>query len=193
MDLEVVLASDAEYPIVRNLAHFYIYDMAVNAGWAFPADGMFDSGDRFACYWRGAAAPDASPSAWCGFPFLLRLDGHLAGFVLVKRVSAAPVTFDMGEFFIARQHCRQGIGRRVATALFDAFGGRWEVRQMPANTPAQHFWRRVIADYTGGAFTETREAFAAYGQREFIVQRFCCDDRASSRPAQANRSDGERP
>jgi predicted acetyltransferase len=181
VDLEVVLASDGEYPIVRNLARFYIYDMAVHAGWAFPADGLFDPGDRFACYWGGAAAPDAS--VWCGFPFLLRLDGHPAGFALVRRVSAAPLTFDMGEFFVARQHCRHGIGRRAATALFDTFGGCWEVRQLPANTPAQQFWRRVIADYTGGAFTETREVLAAHGQREFIVQRFCCPDRAASRPA----------
>jgi predicted acetyltransferase len=90
----------------------------------------------------------------------------------------------MGEFFVARQHCRQGVGRRAATALFETFGGHWEVRQLPANTPAQHFWRRVITDYTGGAFTETREVLAAYGQREFIVQRFCCPDRAASRPAQ---------
>jgi predicted acetyltransferase len=65
------------------------------------------------------------------------------------------------------------------------FGGRWEVREMPANAPAQCFWRQIIADYTGGAFTEAREAFTAYGEREFIVQRFCCRDRAWQRPASA--------
>jgi predicted acetyltransferase len=43
---------------------------------------------------------------------------------------------------------------------------------MPANKPAQAFWRRVIADYTGGAFTETQEAFSLYDCQEFIVQRF---------------------
>src|SRR5262249_18056715 len=159
VELEIVPASDAEYPIVRNLARFYIYDMAVQAGRMFSADGLFDSGGRFACYWRGTAAPHAWPSAWRGFPFLLRVDGHAAGFALVKRVRAAAATFDMGEFLVARQHCRQGIGRRVATALFDMFGGRWEVRQLPANMPARHFWRRIIADYTGGGFTETRETF----------------------------------
>jgi predicted acetyltransferase len=90
----------------------------------------------------------------------------------------------MGEFFVARQHRRQGIGRRAATALFDMFGGHWEVREMPANLPAQRFWRRIIADYTGGAFAETREAFAAYGGRDFIVQRFCCrGDRVAHRRA----------
>src|SRR5262249_46315244 len=90
VELEIVPASDAEYPIVRNLARFYICDMAVQAGWMFSADGHFDSGGRFACYWRGTAAPHAWPSAWRGFPFLLRVDGHPAGFALVKRVSAGP-------------------------------------------------------------------------------------------------------
>ena len=102
----------------------------------------------------------------------------------------------MGEFFVARQHRRQGIGRRVAVELFDTFGGCWEVREMPTNTPAQRFWRRIIADYTGGAFTEAREAFAAYDGRDFIVQRFhCAGDRASPTPltAQERRSAAAEP
>jgi predicted acetyltransferase len=182
--LEIVPASDADFPVVSNLARGYIHDVAVHAGLTLPADGLVDSGDLLANYWHRAAAPRAWPPAWRGFPFLLRIDGHPAGFSLVKRLNEAPAAFDMGEFFVARQHRRQGIGRRMATALFDTFGGRWEVREMPTNTPAQHFWRRVIADYTGGAFTEEREAFPAYGEREFIVQRFCCrGDRASQRPA----------
>ena len=61
-------------------------------------------------------------------------------------------------------------------------GGRWQVREMPANIPAQRFWRRVVADYTGGAFTEAREIFAAYDMREFIVQRFCCRGDRGWRP-----------
>jgi predicted acetyltransferase len=130
--------------------------------------------DRFANsnYWRRTGATRAWPSGWRGFPFLIRVDGHPAGFALVKRLSEAPATFDMGEFFVARQHRRQGIGRWVATELFDAFGGSWEVREMPENASARHFWRRIIADYTNGAFTEAREVFAACDGKEFTVRRF---------------------
>jgi predicted acetyltransferase len=92
--------------------------------------------------------------------------------VLVKRVSDTPPTFDMGEFFIARQYRRRVFGNSVASTLFDRFAGFWEVREMPANKPAQTFWRRIIADYTGGEFTEERETFAVYNEKEFIVQRF---------------------
>jgi len=172
MRLEIVPASDADYRIVSDLARFYIDDIAEHAGRSFPTDGQVGCDDVFAGYWGRAAATRPWPHAWRGFPFLVRLDGSPAGFALVKRVSDAPATFDMGEFFVARQHRRRGVGRRVAVALFDTFVGDWEVRQMLANTPAQHFWRRIIADYTAGAFTERREAFAAYGDREFIVQRF---------------------
>jgi predicted acetyltransferase len=172
MGLEITPASDADYSIVSNLARFYIYDVAEHAGLNFPADGLFDSEDQFANYWGRPGTRGAWPSGWCGFPFLLRVGGHPAGFALVKRVNGTPPTFDMGEFFIARQYRRRGFGNSVATALFDRFAGFWEVREMPANKPAQTFWRRIIADYTGGEFTEARETFAVYNEKEFIVQRF---------------------
>ncbi len=171
MDLAITPASDADYIVVSNLARFYIYDMAEYTGWNFPADGLFDSEHHFANYW-GRPGQHVWPPAWRGFPFLVRIDGHPAGFALVKQVSDAPPTFDMGEFFVARQYRRQGIGQRVAVHLFDKFPGRWEVREMPSNKPAQAFWRRIIHDYTGGTFTERQESFAAYDNKEFIVQRF---------------------
>jgi predicted acetyltransferase len=171
MTLEIVPAADADYATVYNLARFYLYDMAEHAGWDFPADGLFDAGDQFANYW-GLPSRRAWPPAWRGFPFLIRIGGRPAGFALVKRLAEEPLTFDMGEFFIGRQHRRRGAGRRAATALFDRFAGRWEVREMLTNAAAQAFWRRIIGDYTGGDFTESREPFADYGDREFIVQRF---------------------
>src|SRR5262249_9746695 len=131
-----------------------------------------DCVDRLASYWSLTPAAGAWPAGWRGFPFLLRIEGRPGGFALVKRLSATPATFDMGEFFVVPKHRRRGIGRRAATWLFDGFAGAWEVRQLPTNMPAQRFWRRVIADYTGGVFAETRETFAAYDAREFVVQRF---------------------
>jgi predicted acetyltransferase len=183
MGLEIVPVSEADHRAVGDLARFYIHDMAVYAGWACPADGLLQPGDWFATYWDAAAAARTWPPGWRGFAFLLRVDGQPGGFALVKRLSAAPRTHDMGEFFVARQHRRRGIGRRMATVLFHTLGGRWEVREIPANIPARRFWRRVIADYTGGTFTEARETFAAYGKREFIVQRFCCGGDRGRPPA----------
>jgi predicted acetyltransferase len=170
MGLEIIPATDADYAIVANLARFYVYDMAEHAGWPFPPDGLLDVGDQFANYWGKSGAKHHWPPSWRGFAFLVRLDGNLAGFALVKRMGES--TFDMGEFFVARQYRRHGVGRRVAFDLFDGFVGDWEVREMPTNIAAQAFWRRIIADYTGGAFREAREAFAIYDNKEFVVQRF---------------------
>ena len=170
--LEITPASEADYTIVCNLARFYIYDIPEHAGLKFPANGMFDSEDQLANYWGRTGTKRTWPTAWQGFPLLLRIDGHPAGFALVKRITDTPATFDMGEFFIARQYRRLGFGSSVATTLFDRFAGAWDVREMPMNTPAQAFWRTIIANYTGGVFTETRETFAVYDNKEFIVQRF---------------------
>ena len=179
MRFEVAPASENDYAIIRNLARFYIYDMAEYTGWHFPPDGLFDSEDRFANYWNNAEPKHSWPREWRGYPFLIRIDGHPAGFALVKRLSEEPLRYDMGEFFVARQYRRNGIGQRAAVELFDRFPGDWEVREMPSNAAAQAFWRRVIADYTSGAFTEVREVFPVYSSREFIVQRFQVKDGAA--------------
>jgi predicted acetyltransferase len=171
MDVEIVAAGDAEYPIVINLARFYMYDMAEHGGWPFEPNGDFDVGDTFDPYWGRPRASRAWPGDWQGLPFLACIDGHPAGFALVVRMNEASPRYDMGEFFVARQYRRHGAGRRMATALFDRFAGEWIIRQLLTNRAAHTFWRRIIADYTGGKFTETWEHFAEYGGKEFIVQR----------------------
>jgi predicted acetyltransferase len=172
MDVETVAAGDVEYPIVANLARFYMYDMAEHAGWPFEPNGDFDIGHAFDPYWGRPRPARTLPEGWQGLPFLARIGGNPAGFALVVRQREAPPVYDMGEFFVARQYRRHGTGRRMATSLFDRFAGEWIVRQLLTNRAAQMFWRRVIADYTAGKFTETRERFAEYGDKEFILQRF---------------------
>lgn len=172
MEIEIIAAGRAEEPVINNLARFYMYDMAEHAGWPFPDDGAFEAGEMFAPYWGRTRKNDSRPwpAAWRGFPFLCKLAGHPAGFALV--VQKAPSLFDMGEFYTARQHRRHGIGRKFATAMFDRFPGRWEVREMLTNVAAQAFWRRIIGDYTDGRFTDAQERFEEYRGSEFIVQRF---------------------
>jgi predicted acetyltransferase len=161
--IEILPAADA-FVVVQNLFASYAHDMSAFVGLDVDDDGRFAIPASLASYWHG---PDASKR----FPFLLRADGKLAGFALVHRIAADPVTHDMGEFFVLRKYRRAGLGRHVACALFDRFAGLWEVRQLPSNSAAQAFWRRTIGDYTHGAFTEEQRFFAAHG-REFVVQRF---------------------
>jgi predicted acetyltransferase len=75
---------------------------------------------------------------------------------------------EISKFFTLSRYRRQGVGRSTATRLFDAFTGTWEIAVMKANTPAQHFWRAVVSDYTRRKY---EEFFAHYGTTYFVVFR----------------------
>jgi predicted acetyltransferase len=171
MQVKVIEATDVDFATVCNLGRFYVYDLSEFTGWGFDASGSYDLSTNLGKYWGTVPEKDERPwpADWRGFPFLIRADGALAGFALVKQIG--PKTFDMGEFFVAKLFRRHGVGQIAATTLFDMFNGAWEVRELVANTPAQSFWRRIIRDYTAGNFNEAQEHFAVYG-REFVVQRF---------------------
>jgi len=163
METSVSPASAADESVLRNLAQLYAYDFADIMGWDIPdtgrfpdaiVDGCFDGGHRHA--------------------FLLRAGERLAGFAIVdtrSRLSGDGDVRDMAEFFVARTVRRRGVGAAAARALFDRFGGRWEVRQTAQNTAALAFWRTVIANYTGGAFTESFHRSPAWTGP---VQTFVC-------------------
>jgi len=160
MNVEIVDAR-AMAAVVRNLVPLYIHDLSAFTDFDVEDDGTFRAPPSFAAYWDNADR----------HPFLLHADGKIAGFALIRQMDADPLTFDMGEFFVLRRYRRSGVGRAAACALFDRFKGRWEVRELIDNLPAQRFWRRIIGDYTSGDFKEVREYFERY-KREFIVQRF---------------------
>jgi len=146
--------------VLANLFPLYIHELSAFTDFDVDDDGLFRAPPSFAAYWQ---EPERHP-------FLLRADGKIAGFALIRQMDTEPSAFDMGEFFVLRRYRRSGVGRTAACALFDRFKGKWEVRELVDNLPAQGFWRRIIADYTGGDFTEVKEFFERYN-REFIVQR----------------------
>lgn len=160
MLVEIEEAGNAQ-DIVRNLFTLYIHDMSGFANLDVGEDGAFALPPSFPHWWRARGR----------HPFLVRADGNLAGFALIREFDAGGPACDMGEFFILRKFRRAGVGRIAAHALFDRFPGRWEVRELPANRPAQAFWRRIIGEYTQGDFEDAEEFFEAYGH-SYIVQRF---------------------
>jgi len=147
MDTTVRPATASEEGVLRNLAQLYAYDFAEIMGWDLPDGGRFPDAIVDGCFDGGSR-----------HPFLLHASGALAGFAIVdtrSRLSGDESVRDMAEFFVARTVRRRGVGAAAARALFDRFGGRWEVRQTERNTQALAFWRTVIADYTGGSFSES--------------------------------------
>ncbi|HEY0707925.1 MAG TPA: GNAT family N-acetyltransferase [Polyangia bacterium] len=143
----LVPATRSHLPVLANLFQLYCHDFSELLGLSVAEDGRF-------------ATPDLTPyfeETWC-HPFLIRVDDRWAGFVLAQqrsRLTDDRQTWDVAEFFVMRAFRRTGIGTQAATEVFDRFPGRWEVRQLPANTAATAFWRKVLTRYTGGAVTET--------------------------------------
>lgn len=137
-----------EYPLVQNMARFYVYDMSEclgdEEGWEIPANGLYECID-FKKYWDDENA----------FPFLIYYQNELAGFAIIDKKGSEPdIDFNMAEFFILRKFKGRGIGSYVAQLFFDRFQGLWEVMVMPRNEGAYRFWRGTIYHYAHGDVVE---------------------------------------
>lgn len=139
--IEIFAASLAQQPILANLIELYAHDFSEFHSVEMGEDGRFGY-KHLPLYWQ-------EPNR---HPFLVRANGKLAGFVLVKRgseVSADTDVWDMAEFFVLRALRRRGIGIRIAREVWRRFPGRWEIRVMESNHSAARFWQRAVAAFAG--------------------------------------------
>jgi predicted acetyltransferase len=125
---------------IANLFQLYVHDFAdfwserrVEIG----EDGRFPPYPPLESYWR-----EEGRSA-----FLIRVDGQIAGFVLVNKHahSGEPADFNMAEFFVARHYRREGVGLAAALQAIEGHRGQWEIAVARRNTGALAFWRQVAA------------------------------------------------
>jgi len=140
--------------VLANLMQLYTHDWSELRPLELGDDGRF-ADYPLAAYWQ---------EDW-RHPFLLRVDGKLAGFALIdgrSRLTGAQDVFDMAEFFVVRRYRGRGIGLAAACAAFDRFAGPWEVRQRDENAAATAFWRKAIDRYTSGRYQEVRWNDAAW-------------------------------
>lgn len=135
MTLEIIPAVPSQEPILANLIELYAHDFTEFHDLEIGDDGKFGY-SSLPLYWSD---PDRHP-------FLVKLDGKLAGFVLVKKDDAF---WDVAEFFILRGHRRRGIGTQVAHEIWKQFPGPWQVRVLHTNKSAQRFWADAIATFAG--------------------------------------------
>lgn len=141
--LQVISASAEQSPIVANLLELYAHDFSEFRNLEIGEDGRFGY-PSLPFYW----------SERHRHPFLFKIHGKLAGLALVQRgsqVSDDNAVWDMAEFFILRGCRRLGIGTQLAHEVWRLFPGKWEVRVMHANVPAQRFWVGAISMFMGEA------------------------------------------
>ena len=139
-------ATEAQAEVVDRLLQLYQYDFSEIEG------GVIDETGRYPYIgpWTDWTTRDHHA-------FLVRVDGELAGFALVKPCpddwSDEPSRL-LHEFFVMRKFRRRGVGREVARRLFDHLPGRWTLQQSPHNDGARAFWRKVLTEYTGGRYDD---------------------------------------
>lgn len=143
-DIKLITALIDDYPIIQNMARFYVYDRSAYMGWSCPETGLFECID-FKHYFT-----DEGKHA-----YLIRVNDELAGFVLLDKTQLIEsVDWNMGEFFILAKFQKQGVGTYIAKQIISTIKGKWSVGAMPENIKAVRFWRKVISEITIGKFTE---------------------------------------
>jgi predicted acetyltransferase len=139
--IELIPATVDQEQTLANLLQLYAHDFSEFHPLEIGADGRF-SYAPLPLYW---SEPDR-------YPFLVRMDDKLLGFVLVKRgseISGNHTVWDIAEFFVLRGCRRRGIGTQMAHQVWRRFPGPWEVRVMQSNSAASHFWAQAVSLFTG--------------------------------------------
>lgn len=86
----------------------------------------------------------SEPESRC--PFLIEVDGAVAGFVLVSMHSRLgdAHTRSISEFYISPTYRHSGAGTQAARQTILMFAGKWEVGVLEQNLPARAFWKHVF-------------------------------------------------
>jgi predicted acetyltransferase len=140
--IDLTPATREQESVVANLLELYAHDFSEFHNLELGADGRFGYAS-LPLYW---SEPDR-------YPFLVQVDGRLAGFALVKSESGI---WDLAEFFIARAYRRRGIGMAAAHQLWGRFPGIWQVRVLQSNRAALNFWQAAVTSFSGVATHPTR-------------------------------------
>jgi predicted acetyltransferase len=160
--IEVIRAAPDEEAILANLLELYVHDFSEFNDIELGEDGRFGY-ESLPLYWR---EPDRHP-------FLVRMNGKLAGLVLVKRgfgLFRQPDDLGHAEFFIVRGYRRRGIGTGTAYEVWRRFPGPWEVRVMDSNHSAHQFRERAIAEFAREAIPSVRVEKSGKGWRVFSLE-----------------------
>ena len=86
--------------------------------------------------------------------FFIKVDGKLAGFVLVRSEGdfTDNADYSIAEFFVMHKYRRMGLGEYAFARVLDMFKGKWEVSVLQRNLPALSFWTKTISKCTSGEY-----------------------------------------
>ena len=144
MKIEITPVLEEEKTILGNLIELYEYDFS-----------EFENIDVNPLGLYGYSYLDYYWTEKNRFSYFIKVDGKLAGFVMVCGhcyVSKDNDTLFMSEFFVMRKYRRSGIGRIAAKEVINLHKGKWELTVHPKNPVAIKFWTAVIKDCVGNNY-----------------------------------------
>ena len=164
MKVEIVPVLEEEKTILAHLIELYEYDFSEFENSDVNALGLYGY-SYFDYYWTEDRR----------FPYFIKVDGKLAGFVMVCDfcyISKDKDTLFMSEFFVMRKYRKLGIGRKVAKEVFNMHKGKWELTVHPKNPVAIKFWTNVIEECVGNNYKVFNNIEDVYDEDSAIAYTF---------------------
>ena len=131
-----------EQSLIEGLFQFYLYDWSEmepvgSVDFDFNAQGQFRPDPYLATYW----------SAERRWPLLIQLGERTIGFALLNTHShgGGEIERNMADFFVVRQHRRQGLAAAAVRRILALHPGQWEVAVAERNVVAKAFWPKALA------------------------------------------------
>jgi len=153
MNIELQIAAFEEKSVIAKMLDLYLYDLSEFTGDDLNEYGLYGY-HYLDLYWVEEGR----------IPYIVRVDGKLAGFVLVgTHIVTKEAERTISEFFILRKYRSKRLGMTVARQIFALYPGNWEIRTFKSNKPAIDFWENVIGEVSGGSFGFLEKGYGSWG------------------------------
>lgn len=142
--LEIIKAQIADKNTMMNLLEKYLYEFSTWEKTDVDDNGNYGY-EYLDCYFTEENR----------FPYFIKVDGKLAGFILVSDYPEVPeekTDYCLSEFFVMNKYRRKGYGKEAVFQVLNLHHGKWQLKRHPHNTASVYFWDNVIDEYTSGNY-----------------------------------------
>ena len=137
---------EEEKEILYNLMQLYTYELSFyedeNINFKILDNGLYKISKYVDLYWKEETR----------HAYIVKVDGQLAGFAL-ERFNENNMN-EIAEFFVIYKYRKIGVGSFMANEIFKRYKGKWEIKTLLKNKPAQNFWRTVVKNARNGNYNE---------------------------------------
>ena len=143
MGISIELVRKEEKEILKNLLEKYLYEHSQYDKRDVNILGLFGY-DYLDNYWTEENR----------FPYFIKVDNILAGFVMVNDYNETKLdtNYTVSEFFIMYKYRRNGVGKYAVKYILEKHKGKWQLSFHPNNENSKKFWINTISEYTKGNY-----------------------------------------